>query len=136
MAVGMAILTAAFFLRVAGQAIQRWMPQSWLPPFGEWQGSTTPYPLLMAIQLVILLLMIATTIRAGGGSLLRRPRAARWWWAAGGIYMAGSIARIGYGLAVPDAPHWFKAPISEAFHLVLAGFVLAVAWYHSRGAAQ
>ena len=98
----MAVLTAAFFLRVAGQAIQRWMPQPWLPPFAEWQGSTTPYPLLVATQSVILVLMLATAIRVARGKQARRPRAARWWWWAGGIYMAASIARIVFGLLVPD----------------------------------
>ena len=127
----MAVLTAAFFLRVAGQAIQRWMPQPWLPPFAEWQGSTTPYPLLVATQSVILVLMLATAIRVARGKQARRPRAARWWWWAGGIYMAASIARIVFGLLVPDAPHWFTARVSESFHLVLAAYVLAVAWHHS-----
>ena len=48
----------------------------------------------------------------------------------GGIYMAGSLARLAVGLAVTDAPPWFTAWISAVFHVVLAGFVLTLAAYH------
>ena len=42
--VAVAALSAAFLVRVAGQAVQRWFPQGFLPPFEAWQGSGIPYP--------------------------------------------------------------------------------------------
>jgi uncharacterized membrane protein HdeD (DUF308 family) len=54
----------------------------------------------------------------------------RWTLWLGGIYMAVSIARIVIGLTWPEAPKWFSAYISGVFHLVLAGYVLALARYH------
>ena len=126
----MALLTAAFSTRVAGQEIQRWSPQPWLPGFADWQGSGTPYPVLIAIQLAILAAMIYTTMRVWTGALSSSRRALAWSAWLGAIYMAASVARIAVGLAWAEAPKWFSAYISGVFHLVLAGFVLAVARYH------
>ena len=47
-------LTIAFLLRVIGQAVQRWSPVKFLPPFDDWQGSGLPYPVLFGAQIVIL----------------------------------------------------------------------------------
>jgi hypothetical protein len=44
--------------------------------------------------------------------------------------MAGAMTRLAIGLALPNAPAWFTAWISGAFHVVLATFVLALARYH------
>ena len=130
-AVGMMWATTGLFsLRVAGQAIQRWAPQSWLPPFNAWQGSSTPYPLLITVQCGVLIAMAWTARRAQAGLLVSNR--SRFLWAAwlGGLYMLGSIARPLVGLTVERAHPWFSAPISSAFHLVLAAFVLALACYH------
>lgn len=128
----MAATTALFALRVAGQAVQRWRPQDWLPPFGAWQGSGLDYGVLLAFQLVILAAMTWATVGAWTGSLRSSPGRRRWALGLGALYMAGSIARALIGLAVEGAPAWFSAHISSAFHVVLAGFVLALAGYHSR----
>ena len=128
----MAILTVLFAGRVAGQAIQAWVPQPWLPPFERWQGSSLDYSLLLGIQLVILLAMAWASVRAWREVLKVRPTLGRILSWFGAIYMAGSVARIVVGLAAPDAPAWFSTWISAVFHLVLAGFVLALARYHLR----
>src|SRR5678815_5453109 len=87
-AVGMMWATTGLFsLRVAGQALQRWVPQSWLPPFSAWQGSSTPYPLLITAQCGILIAMAWTARRAQAGLLVSSR--SRFLWAAwlGGLYM-------------------------------------------------
>ncbi len=132
----MALLTAVFGLRVAGQAVQFWAPQSFLPAFESFQGSTLPYSTLLLMQLLILALMLRTCLRVGWGITVpdrRLGRALAWF---GALYMAGSVARILVGIAVPSAPAWFSAWIPAFFHLVLAGFVLAAADYHLRNAGQ
>jgi hypothetical protein len=113
------LLTLLFSLRVAGQAIQLWAPQPWLPPFDAFQGSNLPYPFLLASQIVILGVMVYCNVRRPRGG-----RAIRWF---GIIYMAGSLARIAIGVAVPSAPAWFSTWIPAAFHVVLAGYVLTLA---------
>ena len=126
----MALLTGLFGLRVAGQAVQFWMPQSFLPTFDLFQGSTLRYSTLLLIQLLILGLMLRTCLRIGGGIGVPDRRLGRGLAWFGGIYMAGSVARIAVGIAMPSAPAWFSAWIPAFFHLVLAGFVLTAAHYH------
>jgi len=126
----MALLTGLFGLRVAGQAVQFWMPQSFLPTFDLFQGSNLRYSTLLLIQLLILGLMLRTCLRVGGGISVPDRRLGRGLAWFGGIYMAGSVARIAVGIAMPSAPAWFSAWIPAFFHLVLAGFVLTAAHYH------
>jgi len=63
----MALLTGLFALRVAGQAVQFWMPRSFLPAFDAFQGSNLGYSTLLLIQLLILSLMLRTCLRVGTG---------------------------------------------------------------------
>ena len=128
----MALLTGLFSLRVAAQAMQFWKPQSFLPDFDEFQGSTLGYSTLLLIQLIVLALMLRTCRRVGGGISVPRPRLGHGLAWFGGIYMAGSVARVAVGLAVPAAPAWFSTWIPAFFHLVLAAFVLTAAHYHSQ----
>ena len=119
------ILTFFFLLRVAGQAIQHWAPRSYLPPFDAFQGSDLPYSVLLASQIVILGGMVVCNLRPP-----RARRALVWF---GSFYLAGSLARIAVGLAVPGAPAWFSTWIPAAFHVVLAAYVLALARFHPPG---
>ena len=130
----MVLLTALFGLRVLGQAVQLWFPLLWLPAFEQWQGSTLDYPVLLAAQIPILAAMTWFSWRAWTGALRLRPAAARWLAAVGAIYMALAVTRIAIGLGVPSAPRWFTTWIPPTFHLVLAGFVLAVS-RNARGGA-
>lgn len=130
----MAALAALFAVRVVGQALQRWAPQAWLPPADAFQGSGTPYVALLASQLVILALMARFAIRVARGTHPRRPGlglAMAW---LGALYLAGSVARLVIGAAIPSAPPWFHAWIPGMFHLVLATAVLVAAWHHRRRA--
>jgi len=128
----MAWLTGLFALRVAGQAVQFWMPQEFLPAFAAFQGSNLSYPTLLLAQLLILALMLRTCLRIGSGKSVPNRRVGRGLAWFGGIYMAGSVARIAVGIALPSAPAWFSTWIPALFHLVLAGFVLTAAHYHLR----
>lgn len=128
-------LSALFGARVAGQAVQRWAAQPFLPPFEAWQGSRLPYGALLASQLVILGVMLYLSWRIQEARLAPSRRAGRVLVWLGGAYMAVALARIAIGLVLPEAPVWFRSWISGAFHVVLAGFVLVVAAYHLRSPA-
>jgi hypothetical protein len=123
-------LTALFSLRVLGQAVQRWLPQSWLPTFSAWQGSSMPYALLLLFQLVIVAAMTLACYRAWYGRTIVQRRTRQWLAGVGVIYMTLALARIAIGISVASAPLWFTAWISGVFHVVLAAFLLAYAGYH------
>jgi hypothetical protein len=123
------MLSGLFAVRVLGQAIQRWWPRSYLPPFNAFQGSRLSYPTLLSAQAIILGLMVWTSWRAATGSFRPSDRKSALWAWVGGIYMFGSLLRIVIGVASPNAPHWFRVWIPALFHVVLAGFVLTLALY-------
>jgi hypothetical protein len=130
-AIALAALTLLFSLRVSGQAVQRWVPQSYLPSFDAFQGSDLPYAVLFATQLVILALMVnaAYGVASGRAKLTARTTRVLWW--AGAVYLAGSIGRIVVGVAYARAPAWFTTWIPAFFHVVLAAFVLTLAAAHA-----
>ncbi len=121
------LATALFAVRVGGQALQRWCPQPFLPPFGAFQGSPLSYPVLLLAQLVILSLMTRVCWRAWQGTLQRNERKALVFGWAGIAYMTGSVLRIAIGILMPSAPAWFRAWIPGIFHVILAAFVLCLA---------
>jgi hypothetical protein len=124
------LLSFLFALRVLGQGLQRWLPQGFLPPFNAFQGSGLPYWLLLSVQVAILALMMHVSRGVQAGTLTAgcRTKVALSWF--GWIYMTGSLLRIAIGLALPAAPAWFSTWIPALFHVVLAGFVLALSsWY-------
>ena len=125
-----------FALRVAGQAMQRWLPQTYLPPFNAFQGSSLPYWLLLSVQLVILATMSTCTYRIHLGMLQPSFNVGRTLAWTGGLYMTGSLIRIVVGLTMPGAPAWFSTWIPAVFHVVLAGFVLAMARHHLRSPSR
>jgi hypothetical protein len=118
--------TALFAVRVAGQAVQRWIPQPYLPPFAAFQGSRLPYPVLCLAQLAIVSLMTRACWHAWRGTLPRNLRIAQVLGWAGSAYMAGSLLRMAIGILAPSAPVWFRAWIPGIFHVVLAAFVLCL----------
>jgi hypothetical protein len=132
-AAGCCIAFALFALRVLAQAIQHFVPQSFLPPFDAFQGSRLPYPLLLSAQTVILAGMAVICRRVLTGSLKRRGRASAALSWMGSAYMAASVLRIAIGLAISAAPAWFRAWIPGVFHLVLATFFLSAARLYASG---
>jgi hypothetical protein len=123
-------LSTLFAARVLGQAVQRWVPQPFLPPFNAFQGSGLPYWLLLSFQLVILAVMMRVAWRVQGDRLAPSRRVGLGLAWAGTSYMALALGRIAIGLSLPNAYAWFTTWIPAFFHLVLAGFVLAVSLYH------
>ena len=126
------LLSVLFFLRVLGQAIQRWLPQTFLPPFDAFQGSNLPYWLLLSLQVMILTVMIFLTWKVYCRVLIPRANVGKALLWIGCIYMGGSILRIIVGLTVPNAPAWFSTWIPAVFHVVLAAFTLTLASFHLR----
>jgi hypothetical protein len=125
-------LSFLFALRVLAQALQRCLPQSFLPPFGQFQGSNLPYPVLLSAQTLILAAMLRYSWKAQRAGLTASRRMTKTLFWCGTIYMSGSVARIAIGLTISAVPPWFSAWISAVFHLVLAAFVLTLAWIHHR----
>jgi hypothetical protein len=126
------LLTMAFAMRVFVQAVQRWAPQPLLPPFDAFQGSNLPYWLLLSVQLAILVVMAIVCRRVQTGSLAPSARAGTVLTWAGWTYMAVSVGRIVVGVSWPAAPAWFSTWIPAVFHVVLAAYVLTLAYYHRR----
>jgi hypothetical protein len=124
------VLTVLFLLRVLGQAIQYWLPQPGLPPFASFQGSDLPYWVLLPSQLVILGLMCLTSWRVQAGIGAPRHATGRVLAWLGGFYMAVSIGRLVIGLSVEGVADWFTAWIPAALHVVLAAFVLCLAYHY------
>lgn len=118
-------LTTLFLLRIVAQPLAEFSPV--LPSFAHWQGSGLPYPLLLAFQLMILGLMLAVNVCAGKAGLPSRPLLARALMIVGLLYFATMFARLLVGLLWADAPVWFQRPLPAFFHLVLAGWLIAVA---------
>src|SRR5215211_7170591 len=79
-------LSLLFVLRVAGQALQRWAPQPFLPPFDSFQGSSLPYGLLLAAQLAIIAFMASVSWRVAMGTLRASRRVGRVLTWIGGFY--------------------------------------------------
>ncbi|MES2205607.1 MAG: hypothetical protein V4525_02285 [Pseudomonadota bacterium] len=126
-----------FALRVVGQALQRWLPLSFLPPFSAFQGSHLPYWLLLSIQLLILSLMVHIAWKAQRGKLSPNHSLSKYLRWLGSVYMAGALGRIAIGLLYSNAPSWFSTWIPAAFHIVLAAFVLTLgALYHSLSSSK
>jgi hypothetical protein len=128
-------LTLLFAVRVIGQALQGWWPQSFLPRFDAFQGSGLPYPVLVTAQLIIFALMVRAALRVGAGTFDPSRGWLKFLTWFGVIYMAGCILRIVIGLTVSTAPRWFSTWIPAFFHLVLAAFVSTLALYARRRAS-
>ena len=119
-------LLVLFTLRVVGQLLVAAGLAPFLPPMADWQSGLLPYPLLLASQIAILGLLATVCVHFTRGSgYFVRPH--RWLatplWIVGWIYAVGMLVR--YALLRRDA-------IPVVFHIVLASFLLVVAYYHRR----
>lgn len=124
--VAVAALSAAFLVRVAGQAVQRWFPQDFLPAFEAWQGSGMPYPALLACQVVILALLGAAICSMVHRARLLNAMGSRFVIVIGCVYFALMLARLLLGLTLLGDSGWFTAWISSLLHLSLA--VVVILW--------
>ena len=127
-------LTLAFAARVAGQALQKWAPVSFLPPFDDFQGSGLPYPALLGAQVMILAIAAAVIARMYSGKNLISPGLVVPVAVAGGLYFAVMAVRLVLGLSVLSHSGWFSTWIPTVFHLVLAGKLLLISAYQRAAA--
>lgn len=123
---GLALL---FLGRVVAQLIQWSADTSLLPSFDRWQSGALPYGVLLGSQLLILGGQFLVVRRVSAGSLRLSPTGLRALRGFGWLYLASMVTRLGLGLAVLDGHGWFDAPLPSVFHLVLASFVLVVAYF-------
>ena len=130
-----AVLSVGFLLRVIGQAVQRWLPQPWLPPFSEWQGSAIPYPGLLAAQIVILGILAFVLKHMAQGRQVMGQRTSHAVISAGVVYFAVMAIRLLVGIFWLTESQWFTAWISTSFHLVLASIMMMWGWHQLRVAA-
>ena len=125
-------LGLAFLARVLGQAVQKWAPLSFLPPFDDFQGSGLPYPALLTAQIAILVTTVVVAVRMRRGKSLLTPRLVVPVTVAGVIYLAVMAVRLVLGLSVLSHSGWFSTWIPTVFHLVLASEVLLIGAYQRR----
>lgn len=130
--VAVAALSLAFLVRVAGQAIQRWFPREFLPPFEAWQGSGISYPALLACQIVILALLGAAICTMVHRVAVMGTMASRCVIVIGCGYFAVMLARLALGLTALSDSGWFTAWISAVLHLDLAVVVILWGWHQHR----
>lgn len=116
-------LTGLFALRIVAQPLSLVVPA--LPTFDAWHGSTMPYPLLLAFQLVILAIMIGVNRKPLHSAT--RPKLKRTLILLGQIYFVGMLVRLVLGQVLDPAPDWFNRPLPTLFHLVLATWLLITA---------
>ena len=128
-ALAVAGLTGAFAARVAGQALQKWAPVSFLPPFDDFQGSGLPYPVLLTAQIAIAAVAAVVMVRMNSGKRLIGTRLIVPVAVAGALYFTVMAVRLVLGLSVLSHSGWFSTWIPTVFHLVLAGKLLLIAAY-------
>ena len=131
-AVAFGVLSLAFGGRVLAQAIQRWGPVSFLPPFDDFQGSGLPYTVLLGAQLLILAIAAAVLVRMQRGKGLISPRMIIPVTVFSALYLAVMAVRLVLGLSVLSDSGWFSTWIPTVFHLVLASMMMLIAAYQHR----
>jgi hypothetical protein len=135
----LALLAAAFLLRVLGQLLVLWQAPSWLPPMEQWYSGLLPYPLLLPCQLLILVLqaVVFRDLRRGRGWFAeRRPRLGRGLRRFAWIYAGAMLLR--YVIVMTRFPgrHWLDGTIPIVFHWVLACWLWVLSRYHESTAQE
>ena len=128
----LALFSALFLLRVAGQlAVRAWRPD-WLPPTEQW--NLMPYRLLLPIQLAFVALMAWIELdlfRDRGVFATPRPAlgAVIVWFSY--LYAAGMAVRYVVRMRRRPGERWFGGTIPIVFHWVLAGFLFVFGTFHA-----
>jgi hypothetical protein len=124
------VLSVLFLARIVGQLVQYLNPVAWLPRIELWQGSSLPYGVLLAGQLIILAAMVYISGGHTSGRIQQNPRKGKWLLFFGLVYFVGMAGRLVIGLLGFSMHPWFHTYIPAIFHLVLATFVLLLAGFH------
>ena len=129
------VLTLLFALRVLGQALVAFFSVRWLPSMAWWYSGLVPYPILLAIQLVMLILMAKITmdiLRGAGIFARQRPNWSRFLVSFSAIYAGGMALRYILTMLFRPELRWFGHTIPIFFHFVLAGFIFILGLYHAK----
>ena len=131
----LALLTGLFSLRVLGQLIVVSFTVDWLPPDKEWASGLIPYPILLAIQLIMIIGMskvVADVLRVQGFFAVVRPRWSKILIGVSAVYAASMALR--YILTMVFFPNmrWSGGAIPIFFHFVLAAFLYTLGKFHGQ----
>ena len=118
------ILFLLFTFRVVAQLVQKFYALSFIPQFDKWQSGALPYPVLIAIQLIIILICTKLLVQLARGRTTPKPMVGVIYMGLGGVYFSVMLFRLVGGLTFGSEHHWWSATIPTAFHLVLASFLL------------
>lgn len=131
----MLALAGLFVLRVLAQLIQAVRPVPFLPPFEAWHGAVLPYPLLVAVQIVVILMMVRILRQVQTDSIVPGQWKHRMCFVLGGIYFSFMGFRLCAGLTFLANHAWFSKSLPAFFHVVLAAFILTLGHYiYKKGA--
>lgn len=131
----LAVLTVLFLGRVLGQALVAFLSVRWLPAMYEWHSGLIPYPILLAIQLIMLVIMfkISGDIWRGAGFFARRqPSWSRYLVGFSAIYAAAMVLRYLLTMIFLPEMRWLGGTIPIFFHFVLAAFVFTWGRFQSQ----
>lgn len=129
----LALITALFAGRVAGQALVAFGGVSWLPAMEQWFSGVIPYPSLLIIQLLMLVLMtkISGAIWRGTGAFaVVRPHWSNFLVKFSAGYAGLMALRYLLTMILHPEMRWFGQTIPIFFHFVLAGFIFVLGRYH------
>jgi hypothetical protein len=125
--VALVALALAFLGRVLAQLVQVVAPTAKLPAFDQWQSGALPYPALLASQVAII---------GAQWTVIARVRRERWRPSRrqalalatfGTAYFVFMTFRLVAGSTILRGS-WFDAPLPSVFHIVLASFVVTMAF--------
>ena len=129
----LAVLSLLFLARVIGQLLVVLFQPTWLPPMAQWYSGLIPYPILLAIQVVMLLGMgaIVGQFLAGEGYLVtRRPILGQFGVPLSILYFSAMIVRYVIRMSRHPDQRWFGGTIPIIFHCVLAAYLFTLSFYH------
>lgn len=132
----LAVLTLLFLGRVVGQALVAFLSVRWLPAMHEWHSGLIPYPILLAIQLIMLAFMIQISrdIWRGSGFFGRaRPSWSRYLVGFSAVYAGAMMLRYILTMILLPEMRWLGGMIPIFFHFVLAAFVFKWGRFQSSG---
>lgn len=124
------LLLVLFAGRVMAQGWQAYHPVSWLPGFAAWHSAILPYPLLLALQLLILAAMLVAGRQLAQGQIHPQPQLGDRLQLFGTLYLGLMLLRLTLGVTVLSEQRWFGNNLSAVFHLVLAAYILVWAHFH------
>jgi hypothetical protein len=121
----LALFTALFATRVAGQLLVLVRAPTWLPPMREW--NFMPYRYLLPTQLALLALMTAFVVAPPSS----HPTAGRILVGLSFVYWGAMGVRYAIRMTRMPAARWLGGAIPIVFHCVLAAFVFVLGFSYA-----